>query len=508
MNNGKKLLLIILDGFGVGEDYAGNAITRAKTPNLDKLLASAPNMLLQCSGESVGLPPGQMGTSEVNHLTIGSGRVLFQELVKINKSINDETFYHNEAFIQTFEHVKQHGGVLHVQGLVSDGGVHSHQEHLLALIRAAKSYGLEKVYVHVFSDGRDTLPKSAKKYVAWLQVELEKIGLGKIASISGRYFAMDRDHNWDRVDKAFNMIMGEVPASEQKVYRDPVEAIEAAYEGGVTDEFIEPVYIEVEPGELGTIATGDGVIFANFRSDRARQMTERLLGVRQEKELDLATMTAYSQDYDVRVAFPTEDMSHILTDVLAENGVSQLRITETEKFNHLTYFFNAKRDSAAEKEDRMMLDSYSDIKTHDERPEMRARDITKQILMDMAFSNHQVIITNLCNADMVGHTGNFEAIVKAVEVLDECLGQILEIAAQNDYEILITADHGNAEETKDKTTSETLTAHTTNPVPFILVSPRFEKLAKTEGTLADIAPTMLKMLDIEVPAEMTGTSLV
>ncbi|MDR0462635.1 MAG: 2,3-bisphosphoglycerate-independent phosphoglycerate mutase [Pseudomonadales bacterium] len=506
MSKKQKVLLVILDGWGIGSDYKGNAITRTATPNFDKLWKKYPHAILAASGESVGLPDGQMGTSEVNHLTIGSGRVMFQELVKINKAIKDESFLENPAFIETFKHVKKHNSVLHVQGLVSDGGVHSHQDHLVALLRAAKKHGVKKVYIHVFTDGRDTLPSSAKKYVKWLREQINEIGIGKISSISGRYYAMDRDHNWDRIDQTFELLAGE--AKQPKIFKTADEAIEDAYARDVTDEFIEPAYIEVEPGEVGAISSDDGIIFVNFRSDRARQITERLLKLKEDKNVDVTTMVEYKPDYEVRVAFPKTNLKNILTDVLEENKISQLRVTETEKFAHLTFFMNGKRENASEGEDRMMLDSYSNIKTHDERPEMRTPDICKQIIQDMSFSNHQVIITNLCNADMVGHTGNYKAIAKGIEVLDEALGELYKVAKKNDYAIIITADHGNAEETQDKETGERLTAHTTNPVPFILVGSKYEKLKREDGTLADVAPTILKMLSIKVPEEMTGKSLV
>ncbi len=499
----RRVLLVIYDGFGIGKPYKGNAIFLAKTPNFDKLWHSRPRAILEASGEAVGLPEGQMGTSEVNHLTIGAGRVIFQDLVKINKDIESQRFFNNEAFIKVFEHVKKHNSVLHIKGLISKGGVHSHQDHVYALIKAAKLYGIEKIYIHVFTDGRDTLPKSAIKYVRELEEFLKQMGVGKIASISGRYYAMDRDNNWDRVGKAFEVLT----KGSKKKYKSAIEAIEDFYKKGITDEFIEPVNIEVGPGEEGTISSNDGVIFINFRTDRARELTELFLK-KGPKNLSYATMTRYRPDFDVHIAYPPEDIKNTLGEVLSNQGLKQLRITETEKFAHVTFFFNAKREEAFEGEDRIMLDSYSDIKTHDERPEMRTHDIVNGIIQDMEHHNHEFILTNVCNLDMVGHSGKLEPTIKAAEVVDWSIGELVKASLKYNYDLIITADHGNAEELIDEETGEPLTSHTTNPVPFIIVSESISELNTDHASLIDIAPTVLDILGIDKPKEMTGKSLI
>jgi len=503
MKKNKKVLCIILDGWGIGKAYKGNAIHLAKTPIFDKLWHSAPRAVLAAAGEEVGLPAGQMGTSEVNHMAIGAGRIIFQDLVKINKAVKSRSFHNNPAFIDAFEYVKKNNSTLHIKGLVSPGGIHSHSEHLYALLKAAKLYGLTKVYIHIFTDGRDTLPESAISYIQELEDRVKEIGLGKIASISGRYYAMDRDHNWDRTDRAFTLLT----AGAKKKKKSAVEAVKASYKKGITDEFIEPTAIEVEPGEEGTIASNDAVIFVNFRSDRPRQLVERFLK-KGPKNLKYVTMTQYSPDYDVQVAYPLVKISNSLGEVLSKKGVKQLRITETEKFAHLTFFLNGKQEEAFEGEDRIMLDSYSDIATHDKKPEMRTPDIVKQIIQDMKANNHQVIFTNLCNADMVGHSGGIKATIKAAEVVDKALADLLPVAKKKGYDVILIADHGNAEEMWDEMEKSEVTAHSTNPVPFILISKEYKELKKDEGGLDNVAPTILKILGIKKPKEMTGESLV
>lgn len=499
-----KVLLLILDGWGINQAYDGNAIHLAKTPFFDRLWIKQPRAITHCSGIAVGLPEGQMGTSEVNHMTIGLGRVAFQDLVKINEDIKHHKFHNNPAFIEAFEHVKKHNSTLHIKGLISDGGVHSHQEHVIELVKAAKLYGINKIYIHVFTDGRDTLPKSAVSYVRQLEEKIAKVGVGKIASIAGRYYAMDRDHNWDRTDKEFTLL---TKGQASKQYKSALEAIEDAYQHNITDEFIEPAKIEVGPGEEGTISSNDAVIFANFRNDRPRQLVERFIQ-QGPKNLHYVTMTQYKPDYAVHIAYRNQDFSHILGEEIANAGIRQLRLTETEKFAHLTFFMNAKREEAFEQEDRIMIDSYSDIATHDERPAMRTPDITKQLIQDMSFENHPVIFSNLCNADMIGHTGNIKAAIEGIEVVDQALSEIIPVAMKHDYHVIITADHGNADQMKDEQTGETLTAHSINPVPTILVSNKYNKIKKDEASLIDIAPTMLKMMGLKQPQAMTGESLV
>jgi len=503
MANKNKILLIILDGLGLGKAYKGNAISQAKTPFFDKLWKSKTTATLQASGESVGLPEGQMGTSEVNHMTIGSGRVIFQDLVKINRDVKTKKFVNNKTIIKAFEYVKNNKSTLHIKGLMSDGGVHSHQEHVYELIRAAKKHGVTKIYIHVFTDGRDTTPKSAINYVKKLESFFKEIGIGKIASISGRYYAMDRDHNWDRTDKAFEILT----KKSKKKRKTAIEAIKESYEKGITDEFIIPTNIEVGPGEEGTVSSNDAVIFANFRTDRPRQLVRRFIE-KGPKKVHYTTMTNYQPEFNVNVVYQNTSFKNTLGEVLGKNGVKQLRITETEKFAHLTFFLNCKREQAYELEDRIMLDSHSDIDTHDQRPEMRTADIVNQIKQDMSFNNHQVIVTNLCNLDMVGHSGKLKPTIKAAEVVDQALKDLVETSKNKDYTVIITADHGNAEEMIDETDGGPLTAHTTNPVPLILVSKKYPKLLRDNGNLSDIAPTILKILDIRKPKEMTGKSLV
>lgn len=498
-----KVLLIILDGWGINKNYEGNAIARAHTPTWDKVWNTYPHALLNVSGEDVGLPEGQMGTSEVNHFTIGAGRIAYQDLVKINHAIKTGTYADNPVFVKAFEHVKQNHSVLHIKGLLSPGGVHSHQDHIYALLKAAAKYGVKNAYLHLYTDGRDVLPKSAKEYVQKLEAEIAKIGLGTIASIGGRYYAMDRDNHWDRVDKAFTILT----QKGGKRYKTATEAIEDAYANGLTDEYIEPAHIEVEPGEEGCISTDDAVIFVNFRNDRPRQITQRFIE-KGPKNVYFATMTQYSPDYPVAVAFPPETIAHTLGEVLSENQIKQLRVTETEKFAHLTFFLNCKHEAAYEGEDRIMLDSYSDVTSHDEKPQMRALDIAKMITSDMESENHQVIMTNICNGDMVGHSSNIEATMTACETVDQALAEIIPVALAHDYHILITADHGNAEEMIDEKTGEHLTQHGLNPVPFVLISNKYKKIQREVGLLSDMAPTILTILDIPAPKEMTGKSFI
>ena len=504
-----KVLLIILDGWGLAPDGPNNAIARAQTPYYDQLMQLPMVATLQASGEAVGLPAGQMGTSEVNHLTIGAGRVVFQDLVKINKAITDQSFYHNQAFAAAFDHVKKYHSTLHIQGLLSPGGVHSHENHIFQLLRAAKQAGVPRVFLHVFTDGRDTLPQTAKQYLRELETYIKDIGLGQIASISGRYYAMDRDHNWERTDKTFDVLQGK--ADSQHKFKTPEAAIDAAYAHGLTDEFIEPALIEIDDeGEVGTISTHDAVIFANFRTDRTRQLTERLLSIKDQDDLEFVTMTRYKPDYQVLVAYPPEDIKNTLGEVLAAHGQKQLRVTETEKFAHLTFFFNAKRETAFEGEDRIMLDSYSDIKTHDEKPYMRTPEITRRLLHELSTDYYDFIATNLCNADMVGHSGKIAPTLQGIQTIDTALSQIIPAATAAGYDVIVTADHGNAEEMLDETTGAPKTSHTTNPVPCIIVpcDQRVTALTHHDGLLADVAPTVLRLMDIDVPPEMTGQSLV
>lgn len=499
----KKLVLIVLDGWGVTNKYGGNAIARAKLPYYEYLLNTYPHSVIESSGEAVGLPDGQMGTSEVNHMTIGAGKVLYQDLVRISNKIKDGSFFNNEAFVKAFDHVKKHNSTLHIKGLMGPGGVHAHEDHMIALLEAASKHGIKKVYLHLFADGRDVRPTSAEKYLENIESAIKKIGVGSIASIAGRYYAMDRDHNWERTDKSFMVLT----KREGPKFKSAKEAIESAYKAGLTDEYIEPACIEVGPGEEGAICSHDAVIFVNFRNDRTRQLTERFL-TQGPEDLFYVTMTQYAPEYNVEIAYPLEDAGSTIGQVISDNHLKQLRVTETEKFPHMTFFLNCKREEAYEGEDRMMFDSNSDIKTHDEKPEMRTKDIAEFVASDIEAGTHDAIFVNLCNADMVGHTGNIEAAIQGVETIDAALKMIVEKAKEHDYAVIITADHGNAEEMRDKYNGETLSAHTTNLVPFILISKHFSKLVHSVGSLVDVAPTILKVLDLEIPKDMTGKSYV
>lgn len=498
-----KALLVVLDGWGLNHDYEGNAITQAKTPNFDRLWQDYPSAVLQASGEAVGLPEGQMGNSEVGHFTIGAGRVFFQDLVRINKAIDDGSFAKNQAFTGAFDHVKTNNSNLHIMGLVSPGGVHSHQDHISALVSAAKDAGVKQVYIHAFLDGRDTPAQSADTYIQKLTDDLAEIGLGEIASLSGRFYAMDRDKKWNRIDAFYEMVIGNKDATR---FSTPQKAIQASYTQDITDEFLEPCLVNVGSGEDGLVKDNDAVIFANYRNDRMLQLGERF--VKSElKNLYLASMAVYSPQFDMAVAFEKEKPDTYLGQIISDAGLKQLRITETEKFAHMTFFLNCQNQDPLQGEDRIVLES-NNVKSHDEKPEMRARDITTQILQDMESGNYPAIMTNLCNGDMVGHTGNIPAAIKGCEAVDECLGLLEKSALKHGYSMIIIADHGNADEMMDEETKEKITSHSTNPVPFILVSKDKPELTRSEGDLSDVAPTMLKLLDLEVPISMTGKTLI
>lgn len=488
-----------MDGWGYREEKEGNAIALANKPTFDALWNQYPHAIVPASGLAVGLPEGQMGTSEVNHMVIGAGRIIYQDLVKINNAIEDKTFFKNPALLAAMEHVKKNGSTLHLQGLIGTGGVHSYSTHLYALLTMAKEQGIQNVVVHAFMDGRDTAPTSGKHYLAELEEKMSELGIGRIASITGRYYAMDRDTNWDRIELAWQALAHGVGTQ----YKTVPEAITSSYEKNETDEFIKPCII----GEPVTYKQNDAIIFVNFRSDRAVELTKKTLDAK-IPNLKFVAMTQYRAEFDCPIAFPPEDIKHTLGEILETNHMKELRITETEKFNHLTYFFNSKKLDAFEGEDRILLDSYSDIKTHDERPEMRTPDIAKEILEDIENEKHQFIATNMCNADMVGHTGNMDATKKGIEAIDTALSTLVPRALEHGYSVIITADHGNADEMKNEKTGEMITSHSTNPVPLILVSNTYTKITKEGLTLADIAPTILAIFGIEKPVEMTGTSFI
>lgn len=497
-----KVLLIVLDGWGINEEYQGNAISLAKKPFYDSLWHNYPHLELEASGLSVGLPEGQMGTSEVNHFTIGAGRIVYQELVRVNQAISDQTFFTNEVLVNSCQEAVKRDKPLHILGLVSTGGVHSHQDHIIALVELAKQQGVKEVFLHAFTDGRDATPQSGITFLQEVEQKMNELGLGRIVSIVGRYYAMDRDHNWDRTDMAFDLIT----QAKGEQFTNVTEAMQASYKAQITDEFVTPKTIVPEGLDPVRIMENDVVIFANFRNDRPRQLTERLLE-KGPRNIHLTTMTQYKPDYPVKVAFGPQNTSRFLGEVISEHGLKQLRVTETEKFAHMTFFINCKQEKPTLGEDRLMFDSNSDIKTHDERPEMKAMEIAQAIVEDIQNDRHQVIFTNLCNADMVGHSGNIPAAIKAVETVDSALSMIIPVALEHSFDVIITADHGNADEMLNEKTGEMITSHSLNNVPFILISNRYKQLAKNSGSLIDVAPTILRMLELPIPTEMTGTSL-
>ena len=499
-NNDRRVALIILDGWGLNKKYPGNAIALAKTPTFDKLWQLPSTATLAASGEAVGLPAGQMGTSEVNHFTIGAGRIVFQDLVRINKSIADGDFFQNQALVDACQHAKKYQSGLHILGLLSDGGVHSHQKHFWALLKLAKEQNIQRVFFHIFTDGRDTAPQNSPKYIQRLKQEIKKQNLGKIKSVIGRYYAMDRDHNWDRTDQAFDLLT----QAKGKKFADALTAVSFYHQKNIGDEFITASWID---GEDGKIRANDAIIFANFRNDRPRQLTERLLK-KGPKNLFIATMTQYHPDYKVAVAFRPITINNSLGKIISDHHLTQLRVTETEKFAHMTFFLNCKREEPFPQEDRVMFHSYQDIKTHDEKPYMRAPEIADKIVEEMKKKKYAAIFSNICNADMVGHTGNIPAAIQAAEAADQALAQIVAAARNNDYDLIITADHGNADEmlTED---GKIITSHSLNPVPLIIVSRRYQtSLTHEKGKLIDIAPTVLTMLNLPVDPEMTGRSFV
>ena len=501
----KPLALIILDGFGYNPSDYGNAIRAAKTPNLDKLFATCPHTLIGASGMDVGLPDGQMGNSEVGHTNIGAGRVVYQELTRITKSISDGDFFQNEALCGAVENCKKNGTALHLMGLLSDGGVHSHNKHLYGLLELAKRAGLEKVYVHCFMDGRDVPPTSGKEYIEELLAKTKEIGVGKIASIMGRYYAMDRDNRWERVEKAYAaMVYGEGETAEC-----PVCAMEKSYAADVTDEFVVPVVCDKE----GQIHANDSVIFFNFRPDRAREITRTLVDpdfngfVRKNGFFPLyfVCMTRYDAKMpNVQVAFKPQSLANTFGQYISDKGLTQLRIAETEKYAHVTFFFNGGVEAPCQNEDRALIASPK-VATYDLKPEMSAYEVTDELLARLDSGKYDVIILNFANCDMVGHTGVFEAAVAAVEAVDTCLGKVVDKILSMGGRALITADHGNADQMYEPDGSP-FTAHTTNPVPLLLVGDKDHTL-KEGGRLADLAPTMLEMLGLPKPVEMDGKSL-
>ncbi len=501
----KPLALIILDGFGYNSSDYGNAVVAAKTPNIDKLLASCPHTLIGASGMDVGLPDGQMGNSEVGHTNIGAGRIVYQELTRITKAIKDGDFFDNAAFNAAVENCKKNGSALHLMGLMSDGGVHSHNGHLFALVELAKKAGLEKVFIHCFMDGRDVPPTSGKDFIAELQQKLDEIGVGKIATISGRYYAMDRDNRWERVEKAYAaMVYGEGNRNSC-----PVDTMEKSYAADITDEFVVPTVCT----EGVAIQPNDSVIFFNFRPDRAREITRTFVdqsfnGFERKKgffPLYFVCMTQYDATMpNVDVAFKPQSLTNTFGEYISEKGLTQLRIAETEKYAHVTFFFNGGVETSFRGEDRALIPSPK-VATYDLKPEMSAYEVCDEVVSRINSGKYDVIILNYANCDMVGHTGVFDAAVAAVEAVDACVGKTVDAILAQGGAALITADHGNADQMYEPDGSP-FTAHTTNPVPLIGVGLDGKSL-KEGGKLADLAPTMLELLGLAKPDEMDGQSL-
>ena len=504
----KPVMLMILDGFGINEKEDGNAVKLANTPNIDKLMKKFQTTKIYTSGLKVGLPDGQMGNSEVGHTNIGAGRIVYQELTKITKSIEDGNFFAIPEFIEAIENCKKYNSKLHILGLVSDGGVHSHIRHLYGLLEMAKRRDFENVYVHCFLDGRDTPPASAENYITQLEEKMREKGIGKIASLSGRYYAMDRDKRWDRVKKCYDALVN----GEGNKATSATIAIENSYQKEVFDEFVEPTVICNGETPIATIQEHDSVIFFNFRPDRAREITRTIVD-KDFNEFETKKMDTYFvcfTNYDetmpnVKIAFKKEPLVNTFGEVISKNGMTQLRIAETEKYAHVTFFFNGGEEKQYPGEDRILVPSPK-VATYDLQPEMSACEVTEKAVEAINSDKYNVIILNFANPDMVGHTGNLDAAIKAIETIDTCVKRVVDAVEAQNGVLIITADHGNAEQMIDYKTGEPHTAHTTNPVPLILVTEN-DKLKIKEGKLADLAPTMLELLGIEKPEEMTGESI-
>ncbi len=512
MQRPKPVMLIILDGWGKGEPAEGNAVMSADTPHLDDLLAQYPTTELQTSGEAVGLPEGIMGNSEVGHLNIGAGRVVYQDLLRIDAAIADGGFFTNEELNSAIENALARDSALHLMGLVSDGGVHSQLTHLLALLDLAKQKGLARVYVHVILDGRDTPPDGGKTYTAQLQSHIDTIGNGAIASVCGRYYAMDRDTRWDRTELAYRLYT----EGKGRFESDPVAAIAAAYDRGESDEFVTPIVITDPQGHpRACVADGDSVLFFNFRADRARQITrafteEGFNGFQRRVVPALGRyvcMTLYDENFTLPMAFPPIHLEDILGEVISRKGLKQLRIAETEKYAHVTYFFNGGEEKPFENEDRCLIPSPRDIPTYDHKPEMSAVAVTEEVLKRIDSDQYDLIVLNFANMDMVGHTGVVEAAIRAVQCVDQCMGRIVARVLSKNGALLVTADHGNSE-TMLQADGRIHTAHTTNPVHLVLVDDHRKTSRLKPGALGDIAPTILDLMGIEQPEQMTGQSLI
>ena len=507
----KPVVLMILDGYGLNERKDHNAVAEAKTPVMDGLMKTCPFVKGNASGMAVGLPEGQMGNSEVGHLNMGAGRIVYQELTRITKEIQDGTFFENPALMDAVNNCKKNGSSLHLYGLVSDGGVHSHNTHIYGLLELAKRNGLKKVYVHCFLDGRDTPPASGKGYVEQLEEKMKEIGVGKVASVMGRYYAMDRDNNYDRVEYAYKALT----KGEGLTAESASAGIQASYDRQETDEFVKPTVVLENGAPVATISDGDSVIFFNFRPDRAREITrafcdDDFAGFEREKRLDLVYVCFTEYDPTIpnkEVAFHKVEVTNTFGEWLAANGMKQARIAETEKYAHVTFFFNGGVEEPNEGEDRILVNSPKDVPTYDLKPQMSAYEVCDRLVEAIGSGKYDVIIINFANPDMVGHTGVEGAAIRAVEAVDECVGRAVKAIQDADGVLFICADHGNAEQLVDYETGAPFTAHTTNPVPFILVNYDEGYGLREGGCLADIVPTLIQIMGKEQPAEMTGQSL-
>lgn len=509
-NKNKLAALIILDGFGCRDEIMGNAVKQANKPNFDRLWEKFPHNQLTASGEEVGLPAGQMGNSEVGHLNIGAGRIVYQNLTRINLAIREGDFFENETIVNSMQHAKDNNKAVHLFGLLSDGGVHSHVKHLFALLELAKKMGLEKVYVHAFLDGRDVGPTSAGEYIKQTENKMKELGIGQIATVSGRYYAMDRDKRWDRVEKAYNaMTYGDGPG-----FNSATAVLEDSYEKEIHDEFVLPsVIMDENEKPIAQIEDEDSIIFFNFRPDRAIQIScaytrddfnDFLRGENRPKNLNYVTMTKYSDMVNGQIAYAPENLENTIGEVLSDNGLKQLRIAETEKYPHVTFFMSGGREQEFPGEKRVLINSPK-VATYDLQPEMSAYEVTDALLAELEAGEVNGIILNFANPDMVGHSGMLQPTIDAIEAVDECLGKIIDKILELDGHAIITADHGNSDEviTPEGTP---MTAHTTNPVPIIITKDNIT--VRGGGILADLAPTLLELLDVEQPGEMTGTSLI
>jgi 2,3-bisphosphoglycerate-independent phosphoglycerate mutase len=514
MDKPTPILLAILDGWGAGPLTEFNAIHVARTPNMDLWKKEYPTTTLACHNGAVGLPEGQMGNSEVGHLNIGAGRIVYQDYTRINNAIESGEFFENEILKNTISKARQNNSGLHLMGLVSDGGVHSHINHLLALLKLAEAHGLDNVFVHAFMDGRDTPPTSGKEYIKQLQQKMARIGTGRLATISGRYYAMDRDKRWNRIQIAWQAIVdGEGIKAE-----DPVQAVQEAYDRGETDEFIKPIILQDNSGSpVATVRDNDIVLMFNFRADRVRELTQvftdekwdRFPVSRKPALSEYITFTQYDIHFTMPVVFPPVSMDHILAEEISSAGLSQLRIAETEKYAHVTYFFNGGREEPYPLESRILIPSPKEVATYDKKPEMSAYLVTKELLKQIESGSYSFIVLNFANGDMVGHSGIMAAAIKACEAVDTCLAKIVEKFTAKGGIVLITADHGNAESMCDPQTKCPVTAHSNNPVPFILLSEQHKgNTLRQNGSLRDIAPTILSLQGLPIPHEMTGKSLI